>query len=258
MKYIEYEKNINKEKPFEIVIGKKEDGSNYKLDLCEAPHILIAGTTGSGKSTLMNNIMLSIINNNDSNDVKFLLVDCKMVEYSHLSDSKYLYCPIIYDEKKALEILDEIYEEMERRYSLLSEKKTRNIKDYNKISDEKLPYIFVIFDETNFYGFEEYEFIDKITKIVQKSRASGIHFILGTQRPSFASVSNNLSSNIPTRICLRVVSYADSRMMLGQSGAENLETRGWALVKNNCGKIEKVLTYYVNEREFEKYLVNKY
>ena len=254
MNYIEYEKNISKDKPLNIVVGKKEDGSNYCLDLGDAPHILIGGCTGSGKSVLINSIMLSIMNNNKPEFAKFILVDYKMVEFSHMKDSQYLYSPIIFHENKSLEMLDSVYELMEERYRLLSDAKMRNIKEYNKIVDEPIPYLFVIFDELAFYGPKRQEFIEKITRIVQKSRAAGIHFILGTQRPTMDQISGNLRANIPTRICLRVVTMDDSKVILGCSGGEKLDVQGLCLIKDHCGKIEKVLTYYVNEYDFGKYL----
>jgi len=254
MRYIEYEKNINSDNPFNIVLGEKEDKTKYSLNLCEAPHILLAGCTGSGKSVLINSILLSIMNNCSPSLAKFILVDYKMVEFSCMSDSEYLYMPIINHENKSLDMLNDLYEVMEERYRLLSNLKTRNLNEYNKVAKEPLPYLFVVFDEVAFYGAKKYEFEDEISKIIQKSRAAGIHFILGTQRPSILKLTGNILANIPTRICLRVITLEDSKIMLGCSGGESLDNKGLCIVKNSCGKLDKVLTYYVNECEFEKYL----
>lgn len=254
MRYIEYEKNINSDNPFNIVLGEKEDGTKYSINLCEAPHILLAGCTGSGKSVLINSILLSIMNNCSPSLAKFILVDYKMVEFSCMSDSEYLYMPIIHHENKSLDMLNDLYEVMEERYRLLSNLKTRNLNEYNKVAKEPLPYLFVVFDEVAFYGEKKYEFEEKISKIIQKSRAAGIHFILGTQRPSMLKFSASFKANIPTRICLRVVTLEDSKIMLGCSGGESLEHKGLCIIKDSCGKMEKILSYYVNECEFEKYL----
>ena len=250
MKVVEYVKNINKDKPLTIVIGENVNGEKFEVDFLKNPHAIIAGVTGTGKSVLINSIMISLMNNNTSEDVQFILVDYKMVEFTQYEGNKYLNRPIIYDYNTALKMLDEVSEEMEARFSKLQSNRLKNIDEL----EEKIPHLFIIFDELELYRKDKEDYLGKMCKIAQKGRAAGIHLILSSQRPIYEGISMTLLSNISLKVAFRMVTYDESIKIIGQSGAENIDRQGRALIKDSMGQINDVYIYYLNSNELDKYL----
>lgn len=229
-------RNSNKEVP--VVLGRDISGKSVILDLATAPHLLVAGATGSGKSVCINSIITSILYTRTPNEVRLILVDPKMVELSIYNDIAHLLTPVITDNKKTVKALEWAIDEMENRYRMLTPLGTRNIKAYNekirseKIAREKMPYIIFIIDEfadvmaTTGKDAEGY-----VTRLAAKARAVGIHLILATQRPSKEVVTGLIKSNMPTKISFRVGTGIDSRVIIDEMGAEKLLGKGDMLLK---------------------------
>ncbi|MDR2976844.1 MAG: DNA translocase FtsK [Streptococcaceae bacterium] len=229
-------------KLLEIPLGKALDGSIKTFDLTRMPHLLIAGSTGSGKSVAVNGIIASILMKSLPSQVKFLMVDPKMVELSVYNDIPQLLIPVVTNPRKASRALQRVVDEMERRYELFSHVGVRNMAGYNaKIeknnanSDEKdipLPFIVVIVDElADLMMVASKEVEDAIIRLGQKARAAGIHMILATQRPSVDVISGLIKANVPSRVAFAVSSGTDSRTILDGNGAEKLLGRGDMLFK---------------------------
>lgn len=232
----------NPEKLLEIPLGKSLDGGMKIFDLTRMPHLLIAGSTGSGKSVAVNGIITSILMKALPSQVKFLMVDPKMVELSVYNDIPHLLIPVVTNPRKAARALQKVVDEMENRYELFSRFGVRNISGYNeKIerfnqdSDQKmipLPFIVVIVDElADLMMVASKEVEDAIIRLGQKARAAGIHMILATQRPSVDVISGLIKANVPSRVAFAVSSGTDSRTIIDQNGAEKLLGRGDMLFK---------------------------
>ena len=232
----------NPTKLLEIPLGKSLDGGMRIFDLTRMPHLLIAGSTGSGKSVAVNGIITSILMKALPSQVKFLMVDPKMVELSVYNDIPHLLIPVVTNPRKAARALQKVVDEMENRYELFSKFGVRNISGYNeKIekfnaqSDEKmvpLPLIVVIVDElADLMMVASKEVEDAIIRLGQKARAAGIHMILATQRPSVDVISGLIKANVPSRVAFAVSSGTDSRTIIDQNGAEKLLGRGDMLFK---------------------------
>jgi len=229
-----------------LFLGKDASGEPLVVDLTAMPHLLIAGTTGSGKSVCINSIIVSILLTQRPDLVKLILVDPKMVEMNSFRDLAHLMCPIVTDMKRAEQILEWLTIKMDERYALLAEARVRNIGDYNKLTEEdiierfcpsneeekakiplRLPYLVIVIDEladlmmTSAKEVEAY-----IIRLAQKSRAVGIHIVLATQRPQATVVTGLIKSNLPSRISFRVAARMDSRIVLDQNGAEALLGQG--------------------------------
>jgi S-DNA-T family DNA segregation ATPase FtsK/SpoIIIE len=226
----------------EIPLGKAVDGSVRKFDLGRMPHLLVAGSTGSGKSVAVNGMIVSILMKAEPSQVKFLMVDPKMVELSVYNDIPHLLIPVVTDARKASRALQKVVDEMENRYELFAQLGVRNMAGYNAKIDEKnargeakylkLPYIVVIIDElADLMMVASKEVEDSITRLGQKARAAGIHMILATQRPSTDVISGLIKANVPSKISFAVGSGTDSRVILDQNGAEKLLGRGDMLFK---------------------------
>ena len=232
----EYENNVME---LPVAIGKTVNGDTFIADLAEMPHLLVAGATGQGKSVCLNVMLMSLLGKKSPDEMKLLLIDPKRVElnlYSKIEES-YLATPIITDTDKAMTALDAVCNLMDERYELLSSVGVRSIKEYNKIGIvEKMPYIVVVIDE---YGdlimTSAKEMERAICRIAQKARAVGIHLIISTQRPDTKIVSGNIKANVPTRIAFRTTTSDDSRIILGQSGAEKLTGKGDMILFNGEG-----------------------
>lgn len=228
--------SFSKEKsPLSIILGKDIAGKPYVTDLSKMPHLLIAGTTGSGKSVCINTIVCSILYKSSFEKVKFVMIDPKMVELSAYEDIPHLAAPVVTDPKHASTVLKNVVGEMERRYSILAEYKVRNIDSYNELaakdrSVEKMPYLVVIVDEfADLMIVAGKEVEQSIIRIAQMARAVGIHLILATQRPSVNVITGIIKANMPARLSFRVSSKTDSRTILDQNGAETLLGRGDSL-----------------------------
>lgn len=217
------------------ILGKTQSGDNLFIDITKMPHMLIAGATGSGKSVMLHSIICSIILSNKN--VKLVLIDPKTVEFSYYKDIKQLLYPVVSDAESALEILDDLIEEMEDRFTIMSKASKNNIEDYNYSSNKEMPYIVVVIDEfSDLMHSSKKDFQSKIAILAQKSRACGIHLILATQRPSVDVVTGLIKANFPSRISCRVSSAVDSRVVLDRNGAEKLLGSGDALL--NCGFLD--------------------
>ncbi|MFC1624536.1 DNA translocase FtsK [Candidatus Omnitrophota bacterium] len=222
----EYQKKAASSK-LTIALGKDISGKSVVADLGEMPHLLIAGTTGSGKTVCVNSLIMGMIYNATPDELKFLMVDPKMVELAIYNGLPHLLCPVVTDAKKASGALDWVVNEMERRYKMLSELSTRNIEAFNQKSDKKLPYIIIIIDElADIMIVAQQDVENAITRLAQLSRAVGIHIVLATQRPSVDVVTGVIKANFPARISFKVASKVDSRTVLDMNGADKLLGKG--------------------------------
>ena len=221
-----------------VTLGKNLMGKPIVADLTKMPHLLVAGSTGSGKSVCINSIICSIFMNYNPRDVKLVLVDPKKVELSNYNGTPHLLCPVVTDPKKASITLQKIVSEMEKRYDLFSEKGVKKISEYNEYIDKEnkkhpdtplnpMPFIVVIIDElADLMLVASKEVEDSIMRITQMARAAGIHLIVATQRPSTDVITGVVKANIPSRICFAVASSIDSRTALDMTGAEKLLGKG--------------------------------
>ncbi|MFP6312199.1 DNA translocase FtsK [Helicobacter pylori] len=217
--------------PLTLALGKDIVGNPFITDLKKLPHLLIAGTTGSGKSVGVNAMILSLLYKNPPDQLKLVMIDPKMVEFSIYADIPHLLTPIITDPKKAIGALQSVAKEMERRYSLMSEYKVKTIDSYNEQAKnngvEAFPYLIVVIDELAdlmMTGGKEAEF--PIARIAQMGRASGLHLIVATQRPSVDVVTGLIKTNLPSRVSFRVGTKIDSKVILDTDGAQSLLGRG--------------------------------
>lgn len=209
-----------------LALGKDISGKPLISDLAEMPHLLIAGTTGSGKTVCVNSIIMSMLFNASPEEVKFLMVDPKMVELTQYNDIPHMLCPAVTDAAKASAALNWVVGEMESRYQTLSKAGVRNIKGYHA-QGHKLPYIVIIIDElADLMQVSAKTIESAITRLAQLSRAVGIHLILATQRPSVDVITGVIKANFPSRISFKVASKVDSRTVLDMNGAENLLGKG--------------------------------
>ncbi len=217
--------------PLTIALGKDIVGKPFMTDLKKLPHLLIAGTTGSGKSVGINAMILSLLYKNSPDQLRLLMIDPKMLEFSIYNDIPHLLTPVITKPKQAIVALNNMVNEMERRYELMADTRTKNIENYNekvaKEGGENLPYIVVIIDElADLMMTSGKEVEHSIGRLAQMARASGIHLIVATQRPSVDVVTGLIKANLPSRISYRVGQKVDSKIILDQMGAESLLGRG--------------------------------
>jgi len=217
--------------PLTIALGKDIVGKPFVTDLKKLPHLLIAGTTGSGKSVGINAMILSLLYKNSPDQLRLLMIDPKMLEFSIYNDIPHLLTPVITKPKQAIAALNNMVAEMERRYELMADSRTKNIENYNekvkKIGGEHFPYIVVIIDELADLMMTSGKDVEiSIARLAQKSRACGIHLIVATQRPSVDVVTGLIKANLPSRISYRVGQKIDSKIILDQVGAESLLGRG--------------------------------
>ena len=213
--------------PLTLALGKDIVGAPFVTDLAKLPHLLIAGTTGSGKSVGINAMILSLLYRNSPDELKFVMIDPKMLEFSIYNDIPHLLTPVITEPKKAIVALNAMVKEMERRYKLMAKAKVKNIEGYNKKSEEKLPYIVIIIDELADLMMTSGKDVEySIARLAQMARASGIHLIVATQRPSVDVVTGLIKANLPSRISFKVGQKIDSKVILDQFGAESLLGRG--------------------------------
>ncbi len=232
-----------------LLMGADIKGAPVIADLAKMPHLLIGGTTGSGKSVGLNTFILSLIAAKKPSEVKFVLIDPKKIEFSGYNNQKYLYAPVITETAEAVAVLAYLAEEMDKRYGLFAENMSKNLADYNRTADEKLPYIVCVIDE-----FADLMALDKnvekdVMRLAQKARAAGIHLILATQRPSVDVVTGVLKANFPTRLAYKVASTADSRTILDATGAEDLIGRGDSLFLAADGNLIRLHGAYVPDSE---------
>ena len=236
-----------------IALGKSISGNPVIGDLSTMPHLLIAGTTGSGKSVCINTIILSLIYRHTPDRCKFILIDPKMLELSTYEGIPNLLCPVITEAKKAASVLGWVVKEMENRYKLMTKVGVRNIDGYNSKHKTFMPYIVVIVDEmSDLMLVSGKEIENYIQKLSQMARAAGIHIIMATQRPSVDVITGTIKANFPTRISFQVSSKIDSRTILGEQGAEQLLGKGDMLYMSSANKITRIHAPFVTEEEIEK------
>jgi S-DNA-T family DNA segregation ATPase FtsK/SpoIIIE len=222
----EYQKMASSSK-LAMALGKDISGRAVVTDLGDMPHLLIAGTTGSGKTMCVNSLIMSMIYNATPEELKFLMVDPKMVELAIYNGLPHLLCPVVTDAKKVSGALGWVVSEMEARYKMLAKLTVRNIQAFNQKSEEKFPYIVVIIDElADLMMIAQEDIENAITRLAQLSRAVGIHMILATQRPSVDVVTGIIKANFPARISFKVASKVDSRTVLDMNGADKLLGKG--------------------------------
>ena len=231
---LESELFMTSKSPLTMAMGKDIVGNPFVTDLKKLPHLLIAGTTGSGKSVGINAMILSLLYRNDPDNLKLMLIDPKMLEFSIYNDIPHLITPVITDASKAIAALANMVGEMERRYKMMAESRTKNIDNYNEKAKKKgidtLPFIVVVIDELAdliMNGGKDVEF--SIARLAQMARAAGIHLIVATQRPSVDVVTGLIKANLPSRLAYRVGQRIDSKVILDALGADSLLGKGDAL-----------------------------
>ena len=240
-----------------IALGKNISGVPIIGDLASMPHLLIAGTTGSGKSVCINTIILSLLYRHSPEKCKFILIDPKMLELSTYEGIPHLLCPVITEAKKAASVLGWVVKEMESRYRLMTKEGVKNIDGYNIKHKLCMPYIVVVVDEmSDLMLVAGKEIENYIQKLSQMARAAGIHIIMATQRPSVDVITGTIKANFPTRISFQVTSKIDSRTILGEQGAEQLLGKGDMLYMSSANRIIRIHAPFVSENEIEK--INNY
>ncbi|CAO6130208.1 FtsK DNA segregation ATPase FtsK/SpoIIIE and related proteins [Candidatus Pelagibacterales bacterium] len=247
----------NKDIKIPITLGKSISGFPIVGDLVSMPHLLIAGTTGSGKSVCINTLILSILYRHKPDDCKLIMIDPKMLELSIYQGIPHLLTPVITEPKKATTALKWVVKEMEKRYREMTEIGVRNISGFNdKASSEnkkKMPYIVVVVDEmADLMMIAGKEIENYIQRLAQMARAAGIHIIMATQRPSVDVITGTIKANFPTRISFQVTSKIDSRTILGEQGAELLLGNGDMLFMSSASRIIRIHGPYVSEKEIER------
>ena len=242
-----------KEIKLPIALGKNISGNPIVGDLTAMPHLLIAGTTGSGKSVCINTIILSLLYRHTPEKCKFILIDPKMLELSTYEGVPHLLCPVITEAKKAASVLGWVVKEMENRYRLMTKEGVRNIDGYNIKHKIPMPYIVVVVDEmSDLMLVAGKEIENYIQKLSQMARAAGIHIIMATQRPSVDVITGTIKANFPTRISFQVTSKIDSRTILGEQGAEQLLGKGDMLYMSSANRIIRIHAPFVSDSEIEK------
>ncbi|MEA2357760.1 MAG: segregation ATPase FtsK/SpoIIIE, family [Solirubrobacteraceae bacterium] len=244
--------------PLTVWLGKDIAGKAIGTDLAKQPHVLVAGTTGSGKSGCVNAMLSSILLRATPNEVKLVLVDPKQVELNHYESIPHLITPVVTSPRLAANVLANLIKEMEERYGLMSRARTRNIVELNRqreaAGDKKLPYILCVIDElADLMMVAPGEVEDSIIRLAQKSRAVGIHLLLATQRPSADIITGMIKANVPARIAFAVSSQTDSRVILDQNGAESLLGQGDMLFRPASeSRPARIQGAYIDEAEIEK------
>jgi S-DNA-T family DNA segregation ATPase FtsK/SpoIIIE len=241
--------------PLSVWLGKDISGAAVWADLARMPHILIAGTTGSGKSGCINAILTSILLRATPDEVRLILIDPKKIELNYYESIPHLLTPVVSSPKEASAVLLNVVSEMERRYERLSQVRARNLPEANrafrKRGEEELPYLLIVIDElADLMMVSPQEVEDSIIRLAQKSRAVGIHLVLATQRPSVDVITGMIKANVPSRIAFAVSSQTDSRVILDQNGAESLLGQGDMLFKPlGTSRLQRVQGAFVTEEE---------
>ncbi len=253
-----YAARPEKTSPLVAWLGKGIDGNAVWTDLAKMPHVLVAGTTGSGKSACVNGILSSILMQASPNEVRLVLVDPKQVELNHYENVPHLLTPVVTSPRLAANVLSNLIVEMESRYGIMSEARCRNLVELNRARKKRgeapLPHILCVIDElADLMMVAPAEVEDSIIRLAQKSRATGIHLVLATQRPSTDIITGTIKVNIPSRIAFAVSSQTDSRVILDQGGAESLLGQGDMLFRGaGSSKLQRVQGAFITEDEIAK------
>ena len=241
--------------PLSVWLGKDISGQSVWTDLARMPHILIAGTTGSGKSGCINTILTSVLLRSTPDEVRMILIDPKRIELNYYESIPHLLTPVVSSPKEAASVLRNVVAEMERRYERLSAVRARSLAEANRAfrsrGEQTLPYLLVVIDElADLMMISPQEVEDAVIRLAQKSRAVGIHLVLATQRPSVDVITGMIKANVPSRIAFAVSSQTDSRVILDQAGAESLLGQGDMLFKPlGTSRLQRVQGAFVTEDE---------
>jgi len=249
----------NATSPLVVALGRNVSGSAVFADIADGPHLLVAGATGTGKTIFLNTLILSLLYKCTPDNLRIIMVDPKRVEFQHYNDIPHLLCPVIYDATKTINALQWLTHEMERRFEVFSEIPTRNLATYNQnksviASGLQLPYIVFVVDElADLMAAKGREIEAGVVRLAQMARATGIHLVLATQRPSVEVITGLIKANVPTRITFQVASQVDSRTVLDTSGAEKLLGAGDMLFMSaKTSKITRIQSPYISEKEVIK------
>ena len=249
----------NATSPLLIALGRNVSGAPVYADITDGPHVLVAGATGTGKTIFLNTLILSLLYKCTPDNLRMIMVDPKRVEFQHYNDIPHLLCPVIYDATKTINALQWLTHEMERRFEVFSEVPARNLATYNQnksiiASGLQLPYIVFVVDElADLMAAKGREIEAGVVRLAQMARATGIHLVLATQRPSVEVVTGLIKANVPTRITFQVASQVDSRTVLDTSGAEKLLGAGDMLFMSaKSSKIIRIQGPYISEKEVIK------
>ena len=236
-----------------ICIGKDISGNIEVIDLSKTPHLLVAGTTGSGKSVFINTLLASILYKFPPEDLRLILIDPKMLELSVYNDIAHLLTPVVTEPKKAIIALKWVCKEMERRYAMMNEENSRSLEAYNLKALEKLPFIVVFIDEmADLMMTAGKEVEHYVQRLAQMARACGIHLVMATQRPSVDIITGSIKANFPSRVSFQVASKYDSRTVLGEIGAEQLLGNGDMLMSKNGGNLIRYQSAFISDSEVNK------
>jgi len=239
-----------------ICIGKDISGNIEVIDLSKTPHLLVAGTTGSGKSVFINTLLASLLYKFSPSELRLILIDPKMLELSVYNDIAHLLTPVVTEPKKAIIALKWVCKEMERRYSMMNEEGTRNLEGYNQKASEKLPYIVVFIDEmADLMMTAGKEVEHYVQRLAQMARACGIHLVMATQRPSVDIITGSIKANFPSRVSFQVASKYDSRTVLGEIGAEQLLGNGDMLMIKNGASLIRYQSAFISDDEVNKLIL---
>ena len=239
-----------------ICIGKDISGNIEVIDLSKTPHLLVAGTTGSGKSVFINTLLASLLYKFSPKQLKLILIDPKMLELSVYNDIAHLLTPVVTEPKKAIIALKWVCKEMERRYSLMNEEGTRSLEGYNQKASEALPYIIVFIDEmADLMMTAGKEVEHYVQRLAQMARACGIHLVMATQRPSVDIITGSIKANFPSRVSFQVASKYDSRTVLGEIGAEQLLGNGDMLMTKNGSNLIRYQSAFISDNEVNKLIL---
>ena len=239
-----------------ICIGKDISGNIEVIDLSKTPHLLVAGTTGSGKSVFINTLLASLLYKFSPSQLRLILIDPKMLELSVYNDIAHLLTPVVTEPKKAIIALKWVCKEMERRYSMMNEEGTRNLEGYNQKASEKLPYIVVFIDEmADLMMTAGKEVEHYVQRLAQMARACGIHLVMATQRPSVDIITGSIKANFPSRVSFQVASKYDSRTVLGEIGAEQLLGNGDMLMTKNGANLIRYQSAFISDNEVNKLIL---
>ncbi|MFL2514777.1 MAG: DNA translocase FtsK 4TM domain-containing protein [Alphaproteobacteria bacterium] len=239
-----------------ICIGKDISGNIEVIDLSKTPHLLVAGTTGSGKSVFINTLLASLLYKFPPSELRLILIDPKMLELSVYNDIAHLLTPVVTEPKKAIIALKWVCKEMERRYSMMNEEGTRNLEGYNQKVSEKLPFIIVFIDEmADLMMTAGKEVEHYVQRLAQMARACGIHLVMATQRPSVDIITGSIKANFPSRVSFQVASKYDSRTVLGEIGAEQLLGNGDMLMTKNGANLIRYQSAFISDGEVNKLIL---
>jgi S-DNA-T family DNA segregation ATPase FtsK/SpoIIIE len=249
----------NSNSPLLIALGRNVAGAPVYTDIADGPHVLVAGATGTGKTIFLNSLVLSLLYKYTPEQLRMIMVDPKRVEFQNYNDIPHLLCPVIFDAAKTINALQWLVREMERRFEVFSEVSSRNIGSYNAnktvvANNAQMPYIVFVVDElADLMAAKGKELEAGIVRLAQMARATGIHLVLATQRPSVEVITGLIKANVPTRITFQVSSQIDSRTVIDTSGAEKLLGMGDMLfLSSKSSKLSRVQGPYVSEKEVKK------